>query len=47
MRKWEWKGRPVGLALSRTLPAVAVLGLVIPVAGKMAEPLLPANATLT
>ncbi|HWR53371.1 MAG TPA: hypothetical protein VN428_19855 [Bryobacteraceae bacterium] len=46
MRRWKWKAVPVGLALSRTLPIVTVLGLAIPVAGKAAEPFLPADATL-
>lgn len=46
MRTWKWKGMPVGLALSRTLPVVTVLAVAVPIAGKMAEPLFPADATL-
>lgn len=46
MRKWKWGGVPAGLALSRALPAVAVAGLVLPIAAKAAEPFLFANAKL-
>ncbi len=44
MLRWEWRGRHTGLVLSRALPVVLAFGLLVPVVGKLVEPVLPAEA---